>query len=370
MQTASLSLLIVLIVLVLVLIFIFVFKKSVKSTDGVRKTDLENLKLEFDKTNSESSSELKVMLLENMNKQQESLYSVQNNFREIIAEKTRETQDKLVNANEIVRSMISKVAEQSLPIAEVKEKVNKLDNLLSQNNKAGSSGEYLLERIFSNLTGFIKNHNLIYERQYTMKKLNEGKKLIVDLFIKGDDSKFVNIPIDSKFPFNAYTALLNAEVDSNNYKDLVKQFEKDVNARVKETSKYVSSEDNTVYAIMFVPSEGIFSYINANTDIIDSAYKKKVIIAGPSTLMAILQSVDKYMSLFDDISKFDKKVEVLIKTMKYIENYDAKMEELFSNIVKLSKSYEEVKVKETSLKNIYKKLLNESNIEEISEIKL
>jgi len=260
-------------------------------------------------------------------------------------------------SNQEVRQLLNSVKEQSEPVVEIKEKVAKLDNLLSQNNKAGKAGEYLLERIFTNLTGINKNSNLMFERQYKLKKQEEGKDLVVDLFIKGDGSKFVNIPVDAKFPFNAYQELLNHEVTSDEFKRNEAKFKTDVKNRIAETSKYVSDEDRTVYSIMFIPSEGVFSYINSMPEIIDAAFNKKVIIAGPSTLIAILQSIDKYMTLFDNIDQFDKKVEILEKTIKFLDNYDEQIVKLFKTIETLSEQYEAVKTKENSLKKQYEKLI-------------
>jgi len=110
---------------------------------------------------------------------------------------------------------------------------------------------------------------------------------------------------------------------------------------------------------MFVPSEGVFSFINANSDLIDFAFKNKVIIAGPSTLVAILQSVDKYMELFDNIAQADKKIQMLDKTIKYLDNYDEQMEKFFNSVESLINNYENVKVKDKSLRSQYNKLIKE-----------
>ncbi|WP_250638298.1 DNA recombination protein RmuC [Spiroplasma clarkii] len=138
------------------------------------------------------------------------------------------------NASHEITKQFADLATKAQPIAEVKEKVNKLDVLLSQNNKTGKAGEYLLERIFDNIINTKGNDKIIFERQYTMKKVTDGGKgLTVDMFIKGDGSKYVNIPVDAKFPFNAYTELVNLTEGSQNYKAAETNFKADVKKELR-----------------------------------------------------------------------------------------------------------------------------------------
>jgi len=357
MEIILLVLLVVMIFLIVILIILFLFKKNNIKIEGVDKKDLDLLQSQLSEHNTKIKGEIKDVLATNIQTSSNDLKQTERYVKEWIESQSKETQRQLTVSNQEVRQLLNSVKEQSEPVVEIKEKVAKLDNLLSQNNKAGKAGEYLLERIFTNLTGINKNSNLMFERQYKLKKQEEGKDLVVDLFIKGDGSKFVNIPVDAKFPFNAYQELLNHEVTSDEFKRNEAKFKTDVKNRIAETSKYVSDEDRTVYSIMFIPSEGVFSYINSMPEIIDAAFNKKVIIAGPSTLIAILQSIDKYMTLFDNIDQFDKKVEILEKTIKFLDNYDEQIVKLFKTIETLSEQYEAVKTKENSLKKQYEKLI-------------
>ncbi|WP_338984461.1 DNA recombination protein RmuC [Spiroplasma endosymbiont of Diplazon laetatorius] len=379
MEIIILVLLTLLIILCVILIILFLFKKNNIKVEGVDKRDLEIFQAQLSEVNVRSDAQLKEyinnlsntsneklnnfeqslkeMVLKNATSNVEGMNNLGESVRDFILKQTQSTEEKMNLKNKEVREMLTKVTEQSAPIIEVREKVFKLDNLLSQNNKAGKAGEYLLERILTNITGINKNNNLIYERQYKLIKKDEGKGLVVDLFIKGDGSKFVNIPVDSKFPFNAYQSLLNYEITSDEFKKKEAEFKEHVLERVKETSKYVSEEDKTVYSIMFVPSEGIFSYINSMPKIIDKAFNSKVIIAGPSTLIAIIESIDKYMSLFDNINQYDKKIDGLGKIIKYIDNYDEEMNKLFKSIEEMTKHYGQIKIKEKSLRNKYEKLV-------------
>ncbi|AGR41322.1 DNA recombination protein RmuC [Spiroplasma taiwanense] len=380
MEITLLILVIILISVVIILSIVFLLKKSNLKVEGVSKVELELLQSQIENLNIRSSEELKNFMNEINNKSSEKLtnfekivkeefynsniketkkiISLEKEVKNWIESQTKHTEEKLDNSNREVRNLLNTVKDQSTPIFEVKEKIYKLDNLLSQNNKAGKSGEYFLERIFENLAGINKNNNLLFERQYTMKKKDEqDKNLKPDLFIKGEGQKFVNIPIDSKFSFNAYLDIQNLDNNSEVYQNNIKKFKADIKARIKETSKYISEEDNTVYSIMFIPSEGIFSFLSSFAELIDEGFKNKVIIAGRSKLVGIISSVDHYMNLFDNINQADKKIKILGKVIKYMKNYDQQIQSLFKTIENLIENFNALKVKESSLTNMYNKLL-------------
>ncbi|AKX34322.1 DNA recombination protein RmuC [Spiroplasma litorale] len=374
------EIILIILVSILMLLFItffilFLLKKNNVKIEGIDKNDIELLKKEIELKNEKILSEQKSIInqtekdLTNLinavySESNKNLNNVDNKVRDFILNQTNDTRKKLEDSKKDLETWLTKLNDHTLPISQVKDKVDRLDNLLSQNNKAGRAGEYLLERILSNIVGNSKSDNIIYKKQYTLqKKSSENKNLIVDLFIEGSSQNFVNIPVDAKFPFNAYEKLTSTKINSNEYKVANSQFILDCKKRITETAKYVSDEDKTVYAIMFIPSESIFYYLTDNHDLIDFAFKNKVIIAGPSTLMAIINSVDRYMSLFDSISSYDKKIDILDKAIKYIDNYDEVISNTFSLIEKLYEEYKKINTKETSLRKIYNKLLKENNIE-------
>jgi DNA recombination protein RmuC len=364
MEIVLLALLIILIVLVAVLILIVILRKNKTTVEGVDEKSLELLQTKLEMKNDNNANDIKTALLGSFRQNDEKLNAVESKMKDWVDSKTRETQENLEKSSSELRQKLTDIALKTEPIGDVKTKVNHLDNLLSQNNKAGKAGEYMLERMLGNLAGNSKNDNILFDRQYTMiKKTEDGKALRPDLFIKGNGSNFVNIPVDAKFPFNVFEKLLETNDNTNEeYKKLEKDFVRDVKSRIDEAAKYISKEDNTVYTVMFIPSEGIFSFILGQTDLIDYAFKKCVIIAGPSTLLAIVQSVDQYMKLFANISQYEDRVKVLGKVVAYIGNYDDSMAKLFDAIDKLIKANEDVKTKEHSLTKEYDKLLKEADL--------
>jgi DNA recombination protein RmuC len=203
MEIVLLALLIILIVLVAVLILIVVLRKNKTTVEGVDEKSLELLQTKLEMKNDNNANEIKTALLGSFRQNDEKLNEVESKMKDWVNSKTRETQENLEKSSWELRQRLSDIALKTEPIGDVKNKVNHLDNLLSQNNKAGKAGEYMLERMLGNLAGNNRNDNILFERQYTMiKKTEDGKALRPDLFIKGNGSNFVNIPVDAKFPFN------------------------------------------------------------------------------------------------------------------------------------------------------------------------
>jgi DNA recombination protein RmuC len=109
-----------------------------------------------------------------------------------------------------------------------------------------------------------------------------------------EDGKPVYLPIDSKFPLEDYYRLLegyeagDTVVIDDSRKSLlrsVRTFAKDV------TKKYVSPPETTNFAILFFPTEGLYSEIVRNPTFLDELRREGIIITGPSTLSAMLNSM-------------------------------------------------------------------------------
>ncbi|AGL90374.1 Conserved hypothetical protein (DUF195) [Candidatus Phytoplasma australiense] len=242
--------------------------------------------------------------------------------------------------------------------------VQDIHKLLSQNDKAGQAGEFLLNRILENIS-YIKD-KLVFQKQFVMKKTINRHHLRVDVMCKGH-GKFIQIPIDSKFPTRDFLTFLN----DDNQIELKKRFSDNVKKRIKEVQNYVSQEDSAPYAIMFVPSESIFSQINADQELISFAFSRNVIVASPSILLAILNSVDYYLQVFESVQNNEEKLDCINKVFEAMRNFD---KTLFNNLkTSLQKTLdviEDMDKKEKTLQKRYEKLLEVSKREKESKKKL
>lgn len=212
---------------------------------------------------------------------------------------------------EITQSMRFQSTETSRIIADITEKITRLDetnkqvvsfadqlknlqDILKNPKQRGVLGEYYLETLLKNTMPPGS-----YEMQYQLGKSEDGKDLIPDAVVFVKDKI---IPIDSKFSLENYNRI--SETNDKGEKDrLEKVFLEDLKKRIVETSKYIQPKKNTMdFAFMFIPHEAIYYDLLVNkigggndeeTDnlIQRAASKYKVIIVSPTSFLAYLQTV-------------------------------------------------------------------------------
>lgn len=166
--------------------------------------------------------------------------------------------------------------------------VGDLKKVLSNVKTRGILGEIQLSAILSEILSPEQ-----YEENIATKK---GSKNVVEFAVKlpSDDDKFIYLPIDSKFPGDTYAALRDAIDEGDKIKiDLAA---KALITRIKSEAKdihdkYIDPPYTTEFAIMFLPFEGLYSEaVNRGlVEILQRDYK--VNIAGPSTMAALLNSL-------------------------------------------------------------------------------
>jgi len=131
-------------------------------------------------------------------------------------------------------------------------------------------------------------------------KTKKGSSEPVEFAIKlpgrsEDESAFVYLPIDAKFPKDTYEHLLAAyesaipddiEAATKNLETVIKKMAKDIR------DKYLDPPNTTDFAIMFLPFESIYAEVIRRSSLIDQLRSEfKITVAGPTTLMAILNSL-------------------------------------------------------------------------------
>jgi len=110
-----------------------------------------------------------------------------------------------------------------------------------------------------------------------------------------DESSIVYLPIDAKFPKDTYEHLINAyenaipdeiEVATKNLESTIRKMAKDIR------DKYIDPPSTTDFAILFLPFESIYAEVIRRGPLVDQLRDEyKISIAGPTTLMAILNSL-------------------------------------------------------------------------------
>jgi len=111
----------------------------------------------------------------------------------------------------------------------------------------------------------------------------------------GDMEKCVWLPIDSKFPQEDYVRLVDAADagDAEAVKEATQSLVRSVKKCARDISdKYISPPDTTDFAIMFLPTEGLYAEVLRQPGFLDELMRThRIVVAGPTTLAAILSSL-------------------------------------------------------------------------------
>ncbi|MBE6994333.1 MAG: DNA recombination protein RmuC [Ruminococcaceae bacterium] len=166
--------------------------------------------------------------------------------------------------------------------------VGDLKRVLSNVKTRGILGEIQL--------GAILDQMLSPEQYGVNVAVKKGSQQNVEYAVRlpGNGDDCVWLPIDSKFPLDAYQQLLDAydsadpaavESASKDLRDRLRRFAKDIH------DKYIYPPDTTDFAVMFLPSEGLYAEA-VRIGMIELLQREyKVTIAGPTTLAALLNAL-------------------------------------------------------------------------------
>lgn len=166
--------------------------------------------------------------------------------------------------------------------------VGSLKQVLSGVKSRGILGEYQLKNILAD----IMSTEQFDENVETVP--NTGKRVEFAIKLPGADGNTVYLPIDAKFPMDSYNHLLEAQESGD--KALVEQAQKELENRLDSeakdiSTKYLSPPYTTSFAIMFLPIEGLYAHAVDSGMVERLQHKYKVNIAGPSTMAAMLNSL-------------------------------------------------------------------------------
>jgi DNA recombination protein RmuC len=226
-------------------------------------------------------------------------------------------QDRNLKFGQITKS----IEEHKKLTSELQDSTQELKRVLSSSQLRGSWGERQIEQIFHN-AGFMEGQH--YFVQLAMPSSNVRPDFTVLLPNKQ------KICIDAKFPFTNLQLMSQAEdkAEKQRYDTL---FATDVKAKINEIAGkgYISVEDGTCdYAVMFVPSEAVFEHINrAHPELVDEAMDKKVIMASPYSLLAIVRTVleaHKHFTFESSMAEILKKLGLFLNDYRLFQDEFAK----------------------------------------------
>ena len=148
----------------------------------------------------------------------------------------------------------------------------------------GTYGEVRLEKLLS---------DILADQQYGANvEIQDGKRVEFAIYLPGSEERPLLLPIDSKFPIEDYNRLLDAEtkveIEAARKALLasVRSFAKDIH------DKYIAPPVTTDFALMFLPTEGLYAEVVSNAAFFEELRDKfKVTPVGITTLSAFLNSL-------------------------------------------------------------------------------
>lgn len=109
-----------------------------------------------------------------------------------------------------------------------------------------------------------------------------------------DERGRIYLPIDSKFPQEDYARLTEAAEngDTEKVEAARKGLVNALRTEAKRIGKYIAPPHTTDFAVMFLPLEGLYAEAMRNADLVEAVQREqRILIAGPSTLLALLNSL-------------------------------------------------------------------------------
>jgi DNA recombination protein RmuC len=209
-------------------------------------------------------------------------------IRETVDEKLQKTlETRLGQSFDLVSTQLQAVQKGLGEMQSLATGVGDLKRVLTNVKSRGVLGEYQLQAILE---------NILSPEQYVFNAAVTGTRERVEFAIKmPGQSEEIFLPIDSKFPQEAYLRLVDALEIAD--KGLADQYRLELIKAVKKSAadifnKYIHPPQTTDFAILFLPMESLYAEVLREPGLAQYLQQEyKVIVTGPTTLSAILNSL-------------------------------------------------------------------------------
>lgn len=213
-------------------------------------------------------------------------------MREMVDEKLQKTlNERLGQSFELVSKQLESVQKGLGEMQTLAQDVGGLKKVLSNVKMRGGLGEVRLEMLLEQV--------LAPEQYEANVRTKKGSSDVVEFAIKlpgkDEDKGVVYLPIDAKFPQDAYHHLTDAydigdpdaiEAATKALDNVIRKMARDIQ------EKYIDPPNTTEFGIMFLPFEGLFAEVIRRTDLMEQLQRNhRILVTGPTTLAAILNSL-------------------------------------------------------------------------------
>ena len=213
-------------------------------------------------------------------------------IRQTVDEKLQRTlNERITQSFRLVNAQLENVQKGLGEMQSLAQDVGGLKRVLSNVKTRGNIGEIQLSMLLEQV--------LAPEQYEANVHTRKGSDAVVEFAVKlpgrDDERAFVYLPIDAKFPKDVYEQLLDAydTADPQRIEAAGKQLEATIRKMARDISeKYLAPPATTDFGIMFLPFEGIYAEVVRRSALLEELQRSyKVVVTGPTTLAAILNSL-------------------------------------------------------------------------------
>ncbi|MDR1247011.1 MAG: DNA recombination protein RmuC [Clostridiales Family XIII bacterium] len=309
--------------------------------------------------NTENLEKVNATLEVKMKSLQESNEKRLEQMQAVVDEKLQKTlETRLAQSFELVSKQLDSVQQGLGEMKNLAADAKSLKNALTNVKERGTYGEVRLERLLS---------DILTPTQYDINvEISNNKRVDFVIKLPGNGDVPLLLPIDSKFPIEDYNRLLDAED-----KAAIDEARKSLAAKIRVFAKdicekYIVPPKTTDFALMFLPTEGLYAEVVQNAALFEEIRDKyKVTAIGATTLSAFLSSLqmgfktlaieqrsqevwDTLRAVKSEFVKFGKSLET---AQKQLQTADKTLEEIVGRrtraINKTLRSVEELSEAET-----------------------
>jgi DNA recombination protein RmuC len=286
--------------------------------------------------NTDNIEKINATLESKMKSLQESNEKRLEQMRGVVDEKLQKTlETRLAQSFELVSKQLDSVQQGLGEMKTLAADAKSLKNALINVKERGTYGEVRLEKLLS---------DILAPAQYEVNaEIADNKRVEFVIKLPGNGDTPLLLPIDSKFPIEDYNRLLDAEdkaaIDEarRSLTQKIRSFAKDI------CDKYIVPPKTTDFALMFLPTEGLYAEVVQNAALFEELRDKyKVTAVGATTLSAFLASLQmgfktlaieqRSQEVWDTLravkSEFVKFGDILDKAHKQIQTADKTLEEI------------------------------------------
>lgn len=313
-------------------------EQNLRALEAIHKTFTENIQ-SFNDLQREKFAEINKRQTELIQSTEKRL----DEMRATVDEKLQKTLNERIGQSfELVGKQLESVQKGLGEMQSLAQDVGGLKKVLSNVKMRGSIGEVQLEMLLEQI--------LAPEQYEANVKTKKGSDKLVEFAIKlpGKDDNGTNVylPVDAKFPKDAYEQLQEAyestdpkliETASRNIEQTIKNMAKDIH------DKYLDPPYTTDFGIMFLPFEAIYGEVVRRASLLEQLQREyKVIVTGPTTLAAILNSLQMGFRTLAIQKRSSEVWRVLGAVKTEFEKFGGMLEKAQKNIQTANNQLEEV----------------------------